>query len=64
MLVEELDPALVDPLGNSLANLVRTPPLNHIQACPPILRLGSGRSSNEQRVFQLALEAVFLDMVG
>ena len=64
MFVEELDPPLIDALGNLLADLVRGPPLNHIQFCPSILRLGTRRSADEQRVFELPLQVVLLHMVG
>jgi hypothetical protein len=39
MLVEELDIAIINALCNFLANLMRRPALNHIQACPSVLRL-------------------------
>lgn len=64
MLVEEVDAPLVDALGDGLADLVRAPPLNHVEAGPPVLRLGAGRRADEERVAELALEVVLLDMVG
>lgn len=63
MFVEEIDAPLVDSFGNGLANLMRTPPVNHIQRCPSVLGLGSGGGAHEQRVLQLALKIILLDMV-
>lgn len=40
MFVEEFDLPGIDTLGNFLADLVRGPPLDHIQSRPSILRLG------------------------
>lgn len=64
MLVEEVDAPLVDALGDGLADLVRAPPLNHVEAGPPVLRLGARRRADEERVAELALEVVLLDVVG
>jgi hypothetical protein len=64
MLVEELDVTVVDPLCNLLANLMRRPALNHIQARPSVLRLSTRRGANEEVVLELALEIVLLNMVG
>jgi hypothetical protein len=64
MLIEKLDVAVVDTLSNLFANLMRRPALNHVQACPSILRLGTRRCANEQVVLELPLEVVLLDMVG
>ena len=64
MLVEEVDAALVDALGDGLADLVRAPPLNHVETGPPVLRLGAGRRADEEAVAQLALQVVLLDVVG
>lgn len=64
MFVEEFDPPLVYALGNLLANLMRGPPLNHVESCPSILRLGTRRGTDEQRVLQLPLQAILLHMVG
>lgn len=47
MLVEEFDPALVDALGDGLADLVRAAALYHIQSRPAVLGLGSGGGSDE-----------------
>jgi hypothetical protein len=64
MLVKELDIAIVDPLCNLLANLMRRPALNHVQPRPSVLRLRTRRRANEEVVFELALEVVVLDVVG
>ena len=64
MLVEELDISIVDSFGNFLANLMRRPALNHIQACPSILSLGARGRADEEVVLELTLEIVLLDMVG
>jgi hypothetical protein len=64
MFVEELDPALIDALGNFLADLVRRPPLDHIKSCPSVFRLGSRRRTDEQRVLQLSLQVILLHMIG
>ena len=41
MLIEEFDLSGIDTLGNLLADLVRTPTLDHIQSSPAVLRLGA-----------------------
>ena len=64
MLVEEFDVAVVDTLGNILADLMRRAALDHIQAGPPILSLGTGGGADEEIVFQFTLESISLDMVG
>lgn len=64
MLVEEFDVAVVDTLGNILADLMRRAALDHVQAGPPILSFGTGGGANEEIVFQFTLESVSLDMVG
>jgi hypothetical protein len=64
MFIEELDIAIIDPPGNLLADLMGTPPLNHIEPRPSILRLRARRGPNEQVVLELALEAILLDVVG
>lgn len=64
MLVEEVDAPLVDTLGDGLSDLVRAPALNHVEAGPPVLRLGARRRADEERVAELALEVVLLDVVG
>lgn len=53
--VEKLDSPLIDTLGDLLAHLVRTTPLNHIKARPSVLRLGTRRGTNEERIFEFAL---------
>lgn len=63
MLVEELDSALIDTLGNCLADLMGRPTLDHVKARPSVLSLGTRRCSHEQRVSQLALQVVFLDVI-
>lgn len=50
MLIKELDLTIIDPLGNLLANLMRTPTLNHVQSRPAVLCLGTRRGTNEQGV--------------
>jgi hypothetical protein len=64
MFVEELDVAVVDTLGNLLANLMRRPALDHVEASPSVLSLRARRSADEEVVLQLALEVVLFDMVG
>lgn len=41
MLVEEFNSALVDSLGNLLANLVRAAPVDHVIAGPSVFGLGT-----------------------
>jgi hypothetical protein len=64
MLVEELDVAIVDTLCNLFSNLMWRPALNHVQARPSILSLGTRRRADKEVVLELALEIVLLDMVG
>lgn len=64
MLVEEVDAALVDALGDILADLVRRPSLDHVEGSPAVLGLGTGRGADEEAVLELSLEVVLLDMVG
>ena len=64
MLIEEFDVAVVDTLGNILADLMRRAALDHVQAGPPILSLGTGGGADEEIVFQFTLESISLDMVG
>lgn len=64
MLVEEVDAARVDALGNVLADLVRASAVDHVESGPSVLSLGTGRGANEERVLELALEVVLLDIVG
>jgi hypothetical protein len=63
MLIEELNIAIVDALGNLLADLVRASTLNHVQSRPAVLRLCAGRRADKECIFQLALEAVLLDVI-
>ena len=64
MLVEELDIAIVDALGNILADLMRTPPLDHVEAGPAVLGLGPRRGAYEEIVLELALQSILLHVVG
>lgn len=64
MFVEEFDLPGIDTLGNFLADLVRGPPLDHIQSRPSILRLGTRGSADEQRVLELPLQVILLHMIG
>lgn len=41
MLIEELDIAVVDTLGNLLSDLMRTSPLDHVEPRPSVLRLST-----------------------
>lgn len=63
MLIKKLDIAIVDALGDVLADLMRRAPLNHVQSRPSVLGLCAGRRADEQRVFLLSLEVVLLDVV-
>lgn len=63
MLIEELNLATVDPLGDLLSDLVRAPSLNHVQASPAVLRLRAGGGAHEEGVLELALQVVLLDVV-
>lgn len=63
MLIEELDVAIVDTLCDLLADLMRRPPLDHVELRPSVLSLGAGRGTNEQVVLQLSLEVVLLDVI-
>lgn len=64
VLVEEVDTARVDALGNVLADLVRASAVDHVELGPSVLSLGAGGGADEQRVLELALEVVGLDIVG
>lgn len=64
MLIKELDLTNIDTLGNLLADLMRTPPFNHVQPRPPVLCLRARGGTNEQGVLQLSLEVVLLDMIS
>jgi hypothetical protein len=63
MLVEKLNLAIVDSLGDFFSDLVRTPPFNHVQARPAVFRLCAGRSSHEEVILELSFQFVLLDMV-
>jgi len=64
MLVEELDLAVVDAFGDFLADLMGRAALDHIKTGPAVLGLSARGGTDEEVVFQLALEAVLFDMVG
>lgn len=64
MLIEELDVAGVDSLGDFLSNLVRAAALNHVQVRPTALGVCAGGGTDKQVVLQLSLEAVRLDVIG
>jgi hypothetical protein len=64
MLVEELDVPVVDPLGDVLADLVGSPALDHVESRPPVLRLRAAGGADKERILQLSLQVVLLDMVG
>lgn len=63
MLIKKLNIARIDSLCNLLSDLVRASPLNHIEPGPAVLGLGAGGGSDEQAVFEFALEVVFFDVV-
>ena len=63
MLIKKLNIASIDSLCNLLPNLVRAPPLYHVESGPTVLGLGAGGGSDEQAVFEFALEVVFFDVV-
>ena len=64
MLVKELDLAIVDALGDFLADLMGAAAFNHVQTRPSALGLGSRGGANEEGIFQLTLQIVLLDVVG
>lgn len=64
VLVEEVDATFIDTLGNGLSDLMRSAALNHVERCPAVLGLCAGGGADEERVLQLALQVVLLDMVG
>lgn len=64
MLVEKVDAALVDALGNGLADLMGTPARDHIKFRPAVLGLSSGRGSDKKVVLELSLQLVLFDVVG
>lgn len=63
MLVEELDVAIVNTLGNFFAYLMRRPSFNHVETSPSVLRLGTRTRAHKKVILQLALKAVTLNMV-
>jgi len=64
VLVEELDAALIDALGDVLADLMRAAALNHVKTGPAVLGLSAGGGADEKAVLELTLKVVLLDMVG
>jgi hypothetical protein len=64
VLVEEVDAARVDTLGDILADLVRASSVDHVERSPSVLGLGTSRGTDKERVLHLALEVVLLDIVG
>ena len=63
MLIKKVDLPAVQPLGDILSNLMRTPPLNHVQLSTSALRLSTRRGTHEQSVSHLSFEFVLLDVV-
>ena len=63
MLIEELDLAIVDALGDLLADLMRAATLDHVEFSPAVLRIRAGRGTHEEGVLQLALQVVLLDVI-
>lgn len=63
MLIEELNVAVVDSLGNLFSDLVRAATLDHVQLRPAVLRLGAGGRAHKQVVLELSLQVILLDMV-
>ena len=63
VLIKKVDLPSVQPLGNILSNLMRTPPLNHVQLSPSTLRLSTRRGTHEQSISHLSFEFVLLDVV-
>lgn len=63
MLIEELHLTRIDALGDLLADLMRTPTLDHVETRPAVLGLRARRRADEEGVLQLALERVLLDVV-
>jgi hypothetical protein len=63
MFIKELDIRLINTPGNLLSNLMRAPPLNHIQFRPTILRLSPGGRAHEKGVFHLSLQAILLYVI-
>ena len=55
MLIKKLDIPIIDTFRDSFPHLMRTPPLNHVQRRPAVLRLRSGARTHEEGVFQLTL---------
>lgn len=64
MLIEEVNVAVVNSLGNLLANLVRRTALDHVQVSPARLRVSTSGGTDEEAVLELSLQVVLLDMVG
>lgn len=64
MLVEKVDTARVNTLGDVLADLMRASSVDHVERSPSVLGLGTSRCTDKERVLHLALEVVLLDIVG
>ena len=64
MFIKELDIAIVNALGNLLADLMRAPPLDHVQPRPSIFSLRSRRRADEEIILEFTLQSVLLNMVG
>jgi hypothetical protein len=64
MFVKEFDVAVIDSFRNFFSNLMRAPPLNHVQTSPSVLGFGARRRADEEIVLQLALEPIFLYVIG
>lgn len=62
MLVPELDVAVVDTLGDILADLMRRSAVDHVVPRPSVLSLCARGCANKQIVLQLALEVVLLNV--
>ena len=62
MLVEKVDIAVVDALGDLLADLVRATAFDHVESCPAVLGLSTRRGTDEKVVLELALEVVLLNV--
>lgn len=64
VLVEKVDTARVNTLGDVLADLMRASSVDHVERSPSVLGLGTSRCTDKERVLHLALEVVLLDIVG
>ncbi len=64
MLVEEVDAPLVYPFRDFLSYLMRSSAFNHVEGRPSVFRLGSGGGPDKERVSELSLQVILLDMIG